>query len=201
MTPRKLAELIYVLCEAFRQKATEHTIRAYELGLAGMPDDVITEAVQKAMITCKFMPTIFELRQLAGAMPRESRSVLAWASVQKAIHEVGEYQSVDFDDPFINATIRVMGGWEQLCGTESGEAFHTWKRKQFEDTYNALLASGVGDDLARPLDGICDRENSANGYLAHVKGPVKVVTGLPVEHKRLSSRPVLQLASGIGDVR
>lgn len=196
-----MVEAVGVLGEAFRQKISPTTIRAYELGLRDLPIEAIERAVGNSLSERKFMPTIFELRELSGVLPKESRTVLAWASVKRAVHEVGEYRSVDFDDPVINATIRVMGGWDQLCDTERGEAFDTWKRKQFEETYNALLGSGVGPDLARPLVGICDTHNAAHGYVSHVKEPVKVVTGLPVDRKRLSSRPApLQIAHGIGDM-
>ena len=167
MNQQSIAELVYVLGEAFRQKVSEHTVRAYEIGLKGVSDDRIAECFARAIATCKFMPTVAELRELAGVVLAQDRAVLAWVAVKRAVHEVGEYRSVDFVDPLVNATVRVIGGWDRLCATECGEAFDTWKRKQFEETYRLLARSGVGDDLCQALPGVSES----------VRQPVRVAVG------------------------
>lgn len=202
-TGRRFGEAIGVLGEAFRQKITPITIRAYELGLRDLDIAEIERAIADAIHQCKFMPSVAELREMAGVVPKESRAVIAWAAVKRAIRDVGEYKSVDFDDPTINATIRVMGGWEELCGIQAGEQFDVWARKRFEETYRSLSSSRVGDDLGRPLAGICDRDNSAAGFMDHVQEPVRIETGLPVDRKRIERKQQperLRIASGIGDM-
>lgn len=200
----KIAAIVTLIGESYRQTITKQTIAAYELGLNDLTIEIIEQAARRAMRECKFMPTVFELRTLAGVLPPQQRATMAWASVKRAVHEVGEYKSIDFDDPVINAVIRVMGGWVNVVGIESGEKFDVWARKQFEETYVKMADSPLGEDMTRPLPGICDTDNAAKGHLKHVKPPVRYVTGIGIDStKRLpppQRKQVLEIASGIGDM-
>ena len=110
---------VVAMAAAFGKEASEMMIHGYRLGLRDLPAQDIQIAVDRAMRECKFMPSVFELRQLAGTMPAESRATLAWASVRDAIGRVGGYASVDFDDAIVNATVRELGGWVKLCDTSA----------------------------------------------------------------------------------
>lgn len=176
---KRLTEAVTVMGEAFRQKITTLTLRAFEIGTADLPIEDVERACLRAITECRFMPTVSELRRLAGIIPTEARNVLAWGVFQKAVREQGVYRSVDFDDPLINATVRLLGGWEQICEIESGEQFDTWLRKRFETTYQNLCETGCSGEYCRPLIGICDRDNTAAGYLPHVEEPRRIECGLP----------------------
>src|SRR5437870_914018 len=45
----------------------------------------------------------------------ETKALLAWAKVERAIRQLGSYQSVVFDDSLIHIVIEDMGGWVKLC--------------------------------------------------------------------------------------
>ncbi len=45
----------------------------------------------------------------------ETKALQAWTKVENAIHWVGSYESLAFDDPIIHSVIEDMGGWVKLC--------------------------------------------------------------------------------------
>ncbi len=49
----------------------------------------------------------------------ETKALLAWAKVERAVIQIGSYQSVVFDDPLIHAVIEDMGGWVKLCSMKN----------------------------------------------------------------------------------
>ena len=178
------------LTASFGREADEATCFAYEIGLADLPLAASKSAMTRAMRECKFMPSPAELRELAGVQKPRERAVLAWEALDNAVAEQGYYRSVDFDDPFINATVRNLGGWERVCEME-GEEYSKWFRKEFERVYAALCATGIGPEQAAPLLGHFAKQNSGNGY--PVAPPVKVVTGLPALTQIAGpSRPALE---------
>ena len=201
---RAVVQAVTILGEAFRQKVTDTTIRAYELGLADIEPQAIECGLAMALRDSQFMPTVHEFRKLCGVIPVEGRATLAWAAAKKAVREHDYTKSVDFDDSTINAVIRLMGGWENFCNIECGEKFDVWTRKQFEETYLKLHGSRLSDDMTRPLCGFHERSNSSNGLITRDKELVRIETGLPVGPKRITkSKPTaerLQLTAGIGDM-
>lgn len=112
------------------------------------------------------------------------RSTVAWIAVKRAVSLHGGYQTVQFDDPIITATIRALGGWERICTTDSGEKFDTWLRKEFETTYSALIKCGVNASDTVPLPGLCDVANSATGHADRTKVAL-IETGLSKVPERL----------------
>lgn len=189
----RVVELAAALSANFSREADHATYEAFKLGLADVPIEAIERAVSRAFKTCKFMPSIAELRELAGEMRPEHRAVRAWQAVMDANRRHGYYESVDFDDKVINATIRTLGGWMRFAERYEAEE-EKWFRKEFEQTYVALMQAGVGAEQARPLIGFFDRDNSTKGYSDAVKEPLLIETGLPpqrpglIEDKRLIPR-------------
>ncbi|KAF5301477.1 hypothetical protein FQR65_LT19212 [Abscondita terminalis] len=84
----------------------------------------------------------------------QSKSLLAWTEVVRAIHQIGHYDSVMFTDKLIHAVIQDTGGWIQLCQ-------HTEKELLF-----------VQRDFERRYQVYCRRRprilpNQLTGRLAH----------------------------------
>lgn len=183
MDKPRFARAIAVLAEAFRQKCTETTIRAYEFGLSDLTIEAIEKAVTKAIGQCKFMPVPAELRELSGELRPEARAAMAWAVVIDAVRRFGYYKSVYFDDPTITATIRnLWHTWEQFDDAlEAGD--ETWLRKDFERVYKMLYQSGVSAEDALPLLGAHERNNATKGYAS--KAALLIESHLPLDHKRL----------------
>lgn len=175
-TKKTHAHLVTLLCEAFGKTASTAMFEVYRIGLQDLPFEAVERATMVAIRTCKFMPTVAELRELSGEMKASDRALKAWMAFQQAVVHYGAYKSVDFDDPTINATVRALGGWEHVCGMSAAE-FDTFLRKNFESVYVSLYSSGVGGEQAAPLMGIVDRENGLLGY--NQNPPVRVTTDLP----------------------
>lgn len=200
---KRLALAIGALGEAYRQPVSEATIRAYEMALVDVPIGAIESAVERAFRERKFFPTVAELRELAGELPADSRTVIAWAAVRRAMQQYGPYQSIQFDDPAITAAIRALGGWERLDQRLETEE-EQWVQRDFAAAYLTYLRRGVLPAEARPLGGIHDRVNSAAGHSDRVPAarlvgttlpPARMLPGQQPEPKRLAAPAAALLAS------
>lgn len=180
MNEDRFATAIGVLGEAFRQKITAVTIKAYRMGLDGLSIEGVESAIRSAIKRCRFMPVPAELRELAGELSPQDRAVKAWAAVTHALDRFDYYKSVAFDDPVTTATVRhLWQNWMGFCEA-FGDEKEVWLRKEFERVYCSLFRSGVSREAARPLIGAFERENLRSGYgqpaSQHV---VKITCGLP----------------------
>ena len=206
MTPewkQRHALAIGAMAEAYRQTITKATIKAYELGLDDLPIEEIEQAVRRALRECKFMPSVSELRELAGVLSPADRAIKAWDIFTRAISVHGCYASVNFDDPVINATVRNLGGWVPVL-TEMEEQGSTWVRKSFERVYKSLATTGISKFQALALCGIHEQNNVGR---TDWKPDVKMIeTGLPphgvgivpaIGHER-HERRAIEYAGDIG---
>lgn len=177
----RFANAITALAEAFQVKQTVSLISAYEIGTRDLPIELIESAAAAAICGCKWMPKVFELRQLAGAngsnLPVEERALIAWTVVRGSISRVGGYRSINFDDPITNATIRALGGWVRICDSPPGKDLDTWLQKEFVAVYCAKMAAGVEAQETIALSGIDAATRSLGGY--DPAGAVAVRVGLP----------------------
>jgi hypothetical protein len=166
MTLKSIDEVVTMLAEAFGQRITPIRLMAYDAGLSDVPLASLNAAVVRAIRESRFMPTVAELRELcgvaSGCIDVKDRPLLAWQAVRGAISHVGGYDSPDFDDAAINATIRELGGWKLLCDTETGEMH--WLEKRFCATYSALCSVKLPDDQTKRLAGITEIGNGREGY-------------------------------------
>jgi len=174
MDPVRFDTLMRALCAAKRAEATEALLMGYWMGCKGIPDDEFTKSIERALQETDGMPSPHQLRMLAGEEQVETKAIRAWATVLRSIGAVGSYQSVDFG-PLVNAVIRAMGGWVELCGRDS-EELREWGRKDFEATYKRLAGSQFLGEMGGHLAGIHERTNKALGC---VPDPVKLLDAKP----------------------
>lgn len=158
----KIAVTIAALCEAFNRSPTKATFMAYEIGLGDISDEQLDRAALATLQSAsqKFMPTPGELRALALTEGRgvESRVDEAWSTLNRAIDKFGAGRSVNFRDGLINATVRMLGGWERICQLPV-EEFEKWFQKDFRATYSRFMQSGPPVDSAGYLVGETERVN------------------------------------------
>lgn len=169
----QLEPLVMALAATFRVEPSGPLKLGYWLGLRDLELSKIQAAVARAMISCRFMPTPREIRDLAGEVTVEQKAVLAWAAVKRAIRQHGSYRSVDFDDPTVNAAVRSLGGWPRVCGTES-EELDKWTSKEFQRLYRELSGLQLNGDMTRYLLGVFE---GSNDWTESVP-PVRVSTGI-----------------------
>ncbi|MCX7418727.1 MAG: DUF6475 domain-containing protein [Planctomycetia bacterium] len=141
----------------------------------------VKRGVMAAIRECQFMPSVHELRKLAGAadsrIDAKDRPLLAWQATRGAFSKVGAYDSPEFDDAVINATIRELGGWLLLCDTPSDEMH--WLEKRFCAIYSALCSVKLPTDQTKRLAGITEVGNGREGY-----GSAPISDSLPHVTKR-----------------
>ena len=156
----RLADVVTMLGEAWRQKITPATLLTFQAGTDDIDIEAIERAAMRAIRECQFMPSVFELRQLtgmSGAIATKDRPTLAWIDVRQRIAKVGGYDSPNFLDPTINATIRSLGGWVALCDSTTEEL--VWREKDFLRTYAALMPLNLPDEQTARLAGITETTN------------------------------------------
>jgi len=154
---------LQALAAGFNREFTDALCESYWLALDDLPFAAVATAIKRAIRESKFMPSGRELRELAGAANPEMRALEAWVAVKRAIAAVGAYESVNFDDPAVNAAIRSLGGWRRLCSLDS-EELDKWTRKEFEKAYTAYAsAPSLHPDLTRHLPGIHESNNTHLG--------------------------------------
>lgn len=197
------SETIGALAVAFRQEATTPLLRAYWLGLSDLALADVREAATRALRSLKFMPTVAELRDLAGDLNKSDRAEHAWSVFERAVVTYGRYKSVSFDDPIINATVRAHGGWVRCCDLPA-EEFDKWLRREWIKTYAAFCNHPPSDEAMQPLAGSHARTNGVLGFDHPSNKPIQIVSDVrpliapPEQRERLAASG---LAKQIADQR
>lgn len=191
----KFSKIMQTLAAAFGREATMDVIQAYWLGLKDLPIEDVEHGAAMALRELEMMPRPAHLRKMSGDVEPGHRAAIAWQAVRAALSQHGTYQSVDFDDPVVNATIRNMGGWVAL-GEKDASTFDVWTRKEFERIYAAVYYAGVTEEAGAPLIGVCEATNRGQW---EVLPPKQVAMGLPPPNvRRIESKKVpKQIAADI----
>lgn len=191
----EFADLISALAAAFGREADQAMQMGYWLGLQDLDLADVRTAIARSIQRDKHMPRPSELREGSGVLTSQMRAVMAFDAVARAIRSCGHRASVDFDDPLVNATVRMLGGWSRMCSLPQ-EEFDKWLRKDFTATYVGLCESGAGDDMCCYLPGADEAENAAR-FPERVPEPKRIATGLPAHrHGLIRSSERLRLVSG-----
>lgn len=146
----EIAELIFMLFDAFGRTRTESTVEAWAIALSGLSIDQVRVGITRAMAECEQLPAPVVVRRFAtGSSDQEASK--AWEIAVQAVSKVGYVKGVNFEDATINATIRGMGGWPAFCSSFERES-EVWIRKRFNEVY-ASWVSRVDAESGAPLHG------------------------------------------------
>jgi hypothetical protein len=149
---------IAALFKSFGQEATDAAYDGYFLGLGDLSIETLRSAVARAIRECPHLPKPYDLRKLAGySTSSEDRAVAAWNDVQRALG-YGCYKTLDFQDKLCNAVIRNLGGWPTFCSRFTDADSEKWVRQDFLRAYQSFAASGISEDLAKPVPGLSQAE-------------------------------------------
>lgn len=88
----------------------------------------------------------------------EDASLVAWTKVDRAVRQVGAYQSVAFDDAIIHRVLHDMGGWIGL-GTKTEDEW-PFIANEFRNRYRGYRLQGAWPDHPAHLMGITEAENT-----------------------------------------
>lgn len=120
-------------------------------------------AFQKHLIdpdTGQYFPKPADVtRHLKGTS--EEQALKAWSKVDAAIHDVGSYMSIVFDDPIIHVVVDDMGGWVRLCHTLLKDL--PFRAHEFKKYYAAYVNHPL-PHYPKQLRGLVARENDTQGH-------------------------------------
>lgn len=139
----------------------QQTLHIYQELLSDIPYEILAAAAKQHIGSCKWFPTIAELRQAAvgittAALP-ERTGTEAWGIVSDTFTDGRYYQFDDhavtpeFDDPLITATVRAMGGYWHLYGSiRDAHGNPAADRARFIECYDALKRRQREETLLLP---------------------------------------------------
>ncbi len=108
----------------------------------------------------QFFPKPADLiRHLEGGSG--TKALQAWTLVERAIRQIGTYQSLAFEDPLIHAVIEDMGGWVKLCAISLKEL--PFCSLEFQKRYEGLVHKAP-HRYPSYLPGVIECQNSSKGY-------------------------------------
>lgn len=134
----QLLKAILHLAAAFDATLSQERQTIYLENLSKIPYPVIAGAIQRCMDTCKFFPSIAEIRELAGQgdnkQALEDRAALAWDNLRSLRGKA--YRESALECPITAKCFRALGG-KMNFGTWDYDAQEQWKRKEFISLYTA----------------------------------------------------------------
>lgn len=108
----------------------------------------------------QFMPKPADIvRRMSGTT--QDAALRAWAQVDRALRQVGPWQSVVFDDPVTMAVLRDMGGWTAL--SEKSDDEWPFVAREFENRYRGYKQRGETPEHPRRLVGFAEAGNMREG--------------------------------------
>ncbi|MFA5378171.1 MAG: DUF6475 domain-containing protein [Dehalococcoidia bacterium] len=155
------------LAEVFNAEMSEMKLAIYEEALSRFSDEQVQAAINYSAGTMRFFPKPVELIEAIEGS-KEEQATLAWESLLNAITHEGAYHTVDFEDGRISKTVRMLGGWQEICMTPTKKL--QWLCKDFIAVYKALPP----DTERELMIGIHEFENSKRGFLDHIPKPVQI---------------------------
>lgn len=127
----------------------------------------------------QFMPKPADfVRHIAGS--KATRAMRGWTAFDRAVREVGPYQSVCFDDPIIHVVVQDMGGWLALCDTKTEDDLR-FRRHEFEKRYQGYALQGGVSEYPARLIGLSEADCNRLGKPA----PAPKLIGNPEAAKRV----------------
>jgi hypothetical protein len=155
MTKAEAVKLLAVLGAAYpRQDVSEGTAKLYCEFLADIPYGVAEAAVKKLIATCKYFPTIAEIRREAvEACLHLPPADEAWAEIMS--HEDGTPWSCSF----IREMCGVFGGLWNFRHTENQDML----RSQFFKQYGEVRERHIRDNQARPALAVVEQKALGDG--------------------------------------
>ena len=161
---QNFSTLLDAVASYYRQDTSPTIKTLYWNGLKDLDFAAIQECFNRHMQnpdTGQFMPKIADVRKMLSGTSSDS-ALMAWSKVDRAIRQVGTYETVCFDDPIINKVIADMGGWMPL-GLKTEDEW-PFVANEFQKRYRADSVRGGVNHYPARLIGRFEAENSMNGY-------------------------------------
>ncbi len=182
------SDLIDAMASAFRKEASKAMKHGYWLGLLDLTIEQVETAIGNAIRQHKYMPSVADLREYAGIPGPEEIVALAFQALDHATDRYEPVDTVSFDDPVLNATVRNLGGWPAIF--RQAPNFQTFFRKRFEDTYKMFFKKELNSEQVKPLPGTHGKQ------VIHIKSNVPGIEQIAIT--QIPDEPVIStLASSL----
>ena len=152
----KQLKSITMLFTAFGQSGEAERMAMYVEMLQDIPADVLDKVCRKAILECKFLPSIAELVQsannLVGDMTGNGTPTWeeAWQEIEKEMKDTFVYGKPQFSHPEITQAVESFG-WEELCSVLTRDL--PIVRAQLRDMYNNICADNRKKEINRHVVG------------------------------------------------
>jgi len=156
--------IIQVVSEQYGKKLSGGVIALYWQALQAYDLPAVRDALGRHLRntdTGQFMPKIADIiRMMQGSS--QDAAFSAWSKVDKAVRQVGPYDTVVFDDPLIHKVLHDMGGWIGICD-KTDEAWPHVER-EFETRYRGFKSRNEQVEYPAKLIGIFEAHNAKEGH-------------------------------------
>jgi hypothetical protein len=186
----EFAQEMVLLAEAYGAKLSEARIRVYYADLYDIPIDRLRSAMRAARQSCKFFPTIADIR-LHAVPSVDDAALLAWAAFERAALSIGAWSSVLVEDvAAANALADVFGSWSAYCA-EADQIAMASKRQQFLAAYRNHRRIQVSAEPVL-LSGLSIDGTGRGGTVGMISAVGKIVRAYTTQEKLIGySRPAL----------
>jgi len=157
-------EIMQAVSEQYGKTMTDNLLSLYWQGLQDFDLPAVRDALGRHLRntdTGQFMPKIADIiRMLKGTS--QDAAFSAWSKVDKAVRQIGPYESVVFDDPLIHRVLHDMGGWMGLC--EKTDDDWPFVAKEFETRYRGFKSRNERIEYPAKMIGVFEAHNAKEGH-------------------------------------
>lgn len=157
-------DIMQLVAEQYGKKPSDGLISLYWQGLKSYEFNAVREAIGKHLAntdTGQFMPKIADIIRMMQGSSLDS-ALSAWSKVDRAVRDIGPYETVVFDDPIIHKVLHDMGGWLML--SEKTEDEWPFVAKEFENRYRGFKSRNEKIEYPSKLIGLSEANNEKEGY-------------------------------------
>ena len=159
-------DIIQVVAEQYGKKLSEGVIALYWQGLQDFDLAAVRDALGRHIRntdTGQYMPKIADIIKMLQGSSLDS-ALSAWAKVDRALRQVGPYETVVFDDPLIHRVLHDMGGWMML-GQKTDDEW-PFVAREFEQRYRGFKSRNERVEYPAKLIGLSEAHNAKEGHKA-----------------------------------
>jgi len=167
-----LSRCMRMLVEMYpKEPMTENRLELYRRLLADVPNDALEAATLQSIASCRFFPTVAELREAAFSLTPVIRGLPsayeAWKEVSDAFLSVGHVGRPKFSHPLIGKAVEGAGGWVNMCLSTNGaaerarfiQAYETLAKREMTEVKMLPQVKRVRDALTAPTAWLEDRDD------------------------------------------
>ena len=180
----KFATLIGNVYAFYRQDHSEFAINVWWQAMKPYDFSAVADALNRHCVnpdSGQFMPKPADVVKMLGGSTQDS-ALSAWSKVDRAVRQVGTYETVVFDDPIVHRVLHDMGGWIQL-GTKTEDEW-PFLRNEFVNRYRGYRMRNETPEYPKTLIGMAEAQNNQDGHksqppvmIGDAEAPKRVLVG------------------------